>query len=439
MGGQAVRSFRTKITSIGAGIALAAVTSASVLADEVDPRFRAMAHIQLGLYGEACQILDAAYPAGTQDVDVLFLRGQCLAGQHKLEPARKSYERVLELDPDAHQVRAELATIYHAQGNAEKARATYAQVLDAEPPADVRSNIERAMQALRGDKRWYALASVGGIFDSNVRSGPDNREITAFGLPFTLSDASLEDEAFGMSVSVLGGYAHPIDQNWQVSFQGSYARRDYEQGGFDTDTLSIAAGPVFSDGSFSLALLPRATGQYFGGELYRTSYGADTNFNFQFAYSLYTEVSVGAQKQNYYTVSGRDGWLTYGYAGLGVAIAAGRLSTGYQVRNEEADLETNTNFSHGPRVSYRGGGATLAYTLAYQFTRSEYREVEPAFGVTRRDDTHAVDAKVRLGVFPRRLSGLSVDLGYGYYDNRSTLDINTYDRHISTLGLSKRW
>ena len=406
---------------------------------EVDPRFQAMAHNTLKEYKQACDVLETNYPSATQDVDVLFLLGQCKAGQGKFTEARRAYKAVLELDPDADQAKAEIAATYHAEGRVSEARAAYQDVLDTNPPPGVRGNIERAMAALDSRKPWYARVSMGGIYDSNVRSGPSDRDITAFGLPFSLSDSSLEEDSFGFFASALGGYSQTLTPHWRLSYQGSLNHRDYENDDFDTQTASLAAGPVFQRDALSVALLPRVTGQTFGGALYRMTYGADVSAGYALDDSWGIEASSGIQGQDYFTTSGRDGFLAYGFAGLNYTLSLGRLSTGYQIRSEEADDDVNSNLAHGPRIAWRGDAKWLRYYVAYQFTRTEYDAPEPIFAVTRTDDTHTLDATASLPLFASEIPGLALDVGYSYYDNSSNVPLNTYDRHISTLGVSKRW
>ncbi len=414
-------------------------SSARVFADTADPRFLAMAHNTMKEYKQACDVLETHYPADTQDVDVLFLLGQCKAGQGKFTEARRAYKSVLEIDPTADQAKAEIAASYHAEGRDSEARAAYQDVLESDPPPGVRGNIERAIAALDAQKPWYARISLGTIYDSNVRSGPSDSEITAFGLPFSLSDSSLEEDSFGFSASALAGYSQSLSPHWRMSYQGSLSHRDYENDDFDTQTVSISAGPVFQRDALSFALLPRVSGQTFGGALYRMTYGSDISAGYALDDSWSIEASSGIQGQDYFTTTGRDGFLAYGFAGVNYAVGPGRLSTGYQIRTEEADDDVNSNLAHGPRVAWQGANKWLRYYLAYQFTRSEYDAPEPAFAVTRADSTHTVDATASLGIFPSEIKNLSLDLGYSYYDNSSNVPLNTYERHISTLGVSKRW
>lgn len=406
---------------------------------EVDPRFHAMAHNTVKEYDKACAALEANYPANTQDVDVLFLLGQCKAGQRKFTEARRAYKTLLEIDPTADQAKAEIAASYHAEGRLSEARAAYEDVLDSDPPPGVRGNIERAMAALDAQKPWYARITMGAIYDSNVRSGPSNRDITAFGLPFSLSESSLEEDSFGFFASALAGYSQTLTPHWRLSYQGSLNHRDYENDDFDTQTASLAAGPVYQRDAVSIAFLPRISTQTFGGALYRMTFGSDFSAGYDVNDRWGIEASSGIQGQEYFTAMGRDGYLAYGFAGLNINLNFGQLSTGYQIRSEKADDDTNSNLAHGPRIAWRGGTNWLRYYLAYQFTRTEYDAPEPIFAVTRADDTHTIDATASLPLFTSEIRGLALDFGYSYYDNSSNVPLNTYDRHISTLGVSKRW
>ena len=64
------------------------------------------------------------------------------------EQAVLKYKKMLDIDPELHRVRLELATVYYQTGRYKLAREQLETVLAAEPPQSVRMNIEKIMAAI---------------------------------------------------------------------------------------------------------------------------------------------------------------------------------------------------------------------------------------------------------------------------------------------------
>lgn len=409
-------------------------------ADQADARFEAMALNAQGRYEAACALLEKSIPQTPNDPDVLFLLGQCRAGLGEYAAARAAYQKVLTLDPSAERVRFEIAETYRQEGLARQERATYRDLLKADLPTDIRLNIERSLFQSLQDRPWTLQTAVFGIYDSNVNGGPDEREIEAFGLPFTLNDESLNQEASGVGFGASGGYSWFGEKELALVARGSFSRRDYEEAEFDTETASVSLGPVYSSDRARIAVLPRLTVQFLGGEIYRSSYGIDMEGRYALQPRWTVQGSLGASLQDYQTSADRDGTQIYGFLGLGYRAKDLALTAGYQVAEETADAETDSNVAHGPRVSLSTRlFERMTARLTYQYTETNYEAEEAAFGVVREDETHTVDGRISVPVTAEGVEGVSLDGGITYADNNSTVDINSYEREVITLGLSKRW
>ena len=91
-------------------------------------------------------------------------------------------ERVLLADPDNLAARLELARGYFLLEEYARARDEFQRVLAANPPPAVVANIERYLRAIRLQEGRYLTTAksylqIGGGYDDNVNSGPDDRSV----------------------------------------------------------------------------------------------------------------------------------------------------------------------------------------------------------------------------------------------------------------------
>ena len=116
---------------------------------------------------------EIAQQAGTIDIFYWLARTAVKVGQPDL--AIEKFRAILERDPARTSVRLELALAYLQKGDRAAAEAELGKALEAEPPADLRRQIERVVQHIeRADKRVAVAlrASIGPQFDDNINVAP---------------------------------------------------------------------------------------------------------------------------------------------------------------------------------------------------------------------------------------------------------------------------
>ena len=109
--------------------------------------------------------------------DVMFWYASCAAKAGESELAIKKFREMLDVDPNLHRVRLELATVYYELGRYKDARDELNRVLEAKPPETVRDNIRKLLAAIDArTKRLFTNARFsGGIQrDSNVNAAPED-------------------------------------------------------------------------------------------------------------------------------------------------------------------------------------------------------------------------------------------------------------------------
>lgn len=111
-----------------------------------------------------------------ETMDVAFWYASCAAKAGENELAIKKFQQMLEVDPQLHRVRLELATVYFSMGRYDDARRELKTVLESRPPDGVKANIEKLLAAIdEKTKRLYTnvRGSLGFQWDSNVNAGPN--------------------------------------------------------------------------------------------------------------------------------------------------------------------------------------------------------------------------------------------------------------------------
>ncbi len=93
----------------------------------------AFMHLRSGAYDEALKVARELRSRFPDNAVAANLEGGAYAALGQMEQARASFEAVLEIDPDFHQARTNLATLKAQQGDIEGAEADYRKVLESDP------------------------------------------------------------------------------------------------------------------------------------------------------------------------------------------------------------------------------------------------------------------------------------------------------------------
>jgi len=155
-------------------------------------------------------------------------------------------ERVLMYRPADHRVRLELARGYFLLEQYDRARQEFKKVLDANPPAEVKANIEQFTDIIRLREAGYKTtvemhAEVGAGYDTNVNSGPSvSSAVSGLGVPFSIDgdSTSQEDEyysyAFGATIT------HPVKPGFSLFGDVGTTYKSFE----DTPAFNIRSADL---------------------------------------------------------------------------------------------------------------------------------------------------------------------------------------------------
>jgi len=416
--------------------------SLAALADAVTDRARAL--LQRNDAQAAYKLLLPLEPQRAGDPEYDYLLGIAALDAGDPERAIFALERVLAVQPDNLQARAEIARAYMATGEREAAKREFEAVRARQVPAQVRETIERFLSAIAAAEhtRVDSYLELAFGYDTNVNSatGMSTIAIPAIGnLAFTLDSSLTERDDRFLNAAAGINFTRKLSLAWSVvgGFGGNL-RQNMSEGRFNTDAADGSLGVRFARGLNAITI--GAQGQYFAvdANTYRTTSGVIAQW--QHSYDERTQATLYGQHAalRYDTQPVRDADRSV----IGVAFA--KAFTGdyspalFLSLYAGEEKEVNELFPHlghelvGVRLGgqVRLGGPWSAFgSLSYE--KREYGGTEPLFLVTREDE----QTDVNVGVSYLYRAGMTLRLQVSHTANSSNVVLNDFDRTVASTAV----
>ena len=411
--------------------------SLGAAADAVTDRAKAL--LQRNDAAGAYKLLLPLEPQRAGDPEYDYLLGIAALDAGDPERAIFALERVLAVQPDNLQARAEIARAYLATGEREAAKRELEAVRARQVPPQVRETIERFLSAIAAAERTrvdrYLELAFG--YDTNVNSATalSTIAIPAVGnLGFTLDPTVTERDDRFLSMAAGISFTRKLSLGWSVvgGFGGNL-RQNLSEGRFNTDTFDASLGMRYTRGLEAITLGAQA--QYFGvgAEGYRDTAGLVAQW--QHSFDERTQATVFGQhaQLRYEAQPFRDAdrsivGIAYAQAFAGDYSPAIFLSL-YGGEEKVVD-DAFSLFGHEPvglrfGGQLRLGGPWSAFgSLSYE--RREYGGTDPLFLAVREDK----QTDVSLGVSYLWRSGMTLRLEVLHTQNTSNVPLNEFDRTV---------
>lgn len=385
--------------------------------------------------------------AGQPDYD--YLLGIAALDSGKPNEAVFALERVLAVNPNHQQARAEIARAYFATGEVAASRQEFETVQKQNPPKEVNLTIQKYLEAIEkaqaGEKTavtGYLEVAIGE--DSNVNSATANGQIAipAFGGGIaTLSATGVKmRDSF---TSVGGGFnvRHPLSPEWSVFGGASFNQRiNSSKDTFDTSGMDGNLGVNLTKGGDDYSVAWQLQSFSVDNNRNRDSAGLtaqwmrnlDSSSQFS-AYFQYADLSYPGQD-----VRNADRYVLGGaYArALGGQYAPVVYVGGYV--GEEREQSANVPYLGHQLYGVRAGGEVKINPLTTLFASAsqEARNYggQDAFFLVGRKDTQT-DLKVGVRYIPAK--HWTITPQFGYTRNDSNVIINDYDRTVFSATLRR--
>jgi tetratricopeptide (TPR) repeat protein len=378
-------------------------------------------------------------PQRAGDPEYDYLLGIAALDAGDPERAIFALERVLAVQPENLQARAEIARAYMATGEREAAKREFEAVRARQVPADVRATIERFLSAIAAAERTrvdkYLEVAFG--YDTNVNSatGMSTIAIPFFGgANFALDPSLTEQDDRFLSLAAGVSFTRKLGLAWSiVGGFGGNLRQNLSEGQFNTDNLDASLGVRYSRGLNAITL--GAQGQTFAvdSDTYRTSSGVVAQW--QHSFDERTQATLYGQHTalRYDTQPVRDADRSVVGFAFAKAFSGEYAPAMFASVYGGEEKELNELFPHlghelvGVRLGgqWRLGGPWSAFGSVSHEQR-EYGGTEPLFLVPREDEQ--TDASVGLSF--RWRSGMTLRLQVSHTENSSNVALNDFERTV---------
>lgn len=426
---------------LAAALALAALVCLPAFADQ--PLDQARKLLEAKRPKEAFDLLRPLEARRAGEIDYDYLLGIAALDAGDAQSAIFALERVLAVNPNYLQARAEIARAYFVLGEKENARREFRTVRSQNPPDAARQTIDRYLSALEPQtQRLRAFLEVGLGYDTNVNSATSRSAIAipAFGGAIgQLSPNAQQQESWFGGVGAGASIDQALTNEWSLLGAASYAgkfNQDYNE--FNTGTLDASAGARWSRGANQLVGLAQGQLFWLDNDRYRNLYGGTVQWLHNLSPTQQLTVFGQFSALRYPQPSQAPQDANRGVGGVAYSQAfAGRYSPVTYVSGYGGDeRSTDSAFKYlgyTPFGLRLGGQASLTPqallfgSAAYE--RRDYNGENPTFLVTRQDNQY----DFRVGLAYTFLPQWTLTPQVAYTKNDSNIDLNEYDRTVAAV------
>jgi len=438
-------SRRAHVIAIGALLAvlLALVPGISCAGDAIVVQADEL--LRAGRADEAYRLLEPleSERAGDQEFD--YLLGLAAVDSGHAGRGMFALERVLAVNPNHPQARAEIARAHFMLGEHESARQEFNNALDRHPPEAAIATINRYMsaidRALGETTRFGAFLELTWGRDSNINGAPSAQSFTAniggMPLPVTLTGNAAEKSDTFVNMSGGANFQHPLNKNLTL-FGGVMGnnRVNWSSGMFETSSLDFnlglrrALGPntitaVLQDGTFDL-----------DGAAYRRAYGVTAQWQHDLDDRNQVNVYGQATRLKYPSAAMRDAdrkllGVGYGHAFLGDLSPVIFMSA--YAGSEDERSSGHPDLGHRLHGLKAGGQVTwnpktvLFASAGYE--RRDYGGTKPFFTESQQDRQY----DVAIGARYLPMARWQIKPQLSYLVNNSNIPITDYDRLMLSI------
>jgi tetratricopeptide (TPR) repeat protein len=384
--------------------------------------------------------------AGDPDYD--YLLGIAALDSGKPNEAIFALERVLAVNPNNLQARAEIARAYFATGEKALARQEFEAVQSRHPPSEVNATIQKFLDAINQGQAsstllsGYLEAAIGSDSNVNSATGSSQVAIPAFGGAIaTLNASGVETRDTFANISGGGNIRHALNSDWSVFGGVSFNQRmNSKQHVFNTGEINGNAGLSLTraENSYSAALQLQSfdvdSKRYRNGAGMTMQWQHDLKNSSQFSsYLQYTDLKYPDQSvrdANRYVLGAAYATVLGGNYGPVVYLGL--------YGGEEKEKQSGVPYLGQKLYGARTGGELNISTQtrifgALSVESRKYGGDDPFFLVTRKD----TQADLVMGVkyVMRKVWTLSPQLAYTR--TNSNIIINEYKRTVLSVSLRR--
>jgi outer membrane protein len=383
--------------------------------------------------------------AGDIDYDYLF----GIAGVESGHPTRGAFalERVLAINPNHKDARAEMAKAHFILGEKEAAKAEFNNVLNLKPDEKTKQEVDKflsAIEKLEGTRTTYgAFIEFGLGYDSNVSSAPGIKSFTVPALGGLRLDLPRESrEQADNFMQMAGGLSFRLPINNRLSAFGGVSgnqRINGSETAFDNSTLDFNVGMQLQLDKSSLSVGLQDAHFDLNGKSFRHAYGATA----QWAYNInaYNQAGIYGQYSRLDFANDNNDVDRYVLGVNGAHVFQGDLKPilfASIYGGKEKARRTGFDYLSQDIVGLRAGGQ-LTFNQQWQlFSNVSYENrhndgKDPDFLKVRKDNQF--DAS--LGAIFTPIRDFTIRPAISYTNSDSNIESYGYDRKTISVTIRK--
>lgn len=400
----------------------------------------------------AYQLLSPLQSERAGDPKYDYLLGLAALDTGRNTEAVFALERVLAVQPNNPQARAEIARAYFNLKETDAAKREFENVKSQNPPPEVSSTIDRYLDAIdraavgpKPTARFFVEGFAG--YDTNVNSATADRSVAVplfGGALFSLAPSASKQEDGYWGLTAGFSSRMPINQRWALiaGFAGS-RRWNIEVNNLDTSFVDLNFGATYKRDRDLLTFIMQLNDFTVYDPIYRSAYREARGGTVQWQRDLDARNQVSAFVQYaglaYPDQRIRDADRYVGGVGFGHAFRNGGPTVYASVyaggeRPQDSTVPELGFDLFGVRV---GGEQVLSEKfiafLTGAYERRNYKGEDSFFLVTRRDNQFT--GTLGMHFVPARNWRLTAQvLGF---KNDSNIELNTFDRALAELRLRR--
>ncbi len=395
----------------------------------------------------AYQLLEPLETDRAGDVDFDYLFG--VAGVESGNVSRGAFalERVLALDPNNKEARAEMAKAHFILGEIDASKAEFNNVLKQSPDAATKKTIDKLLNAIdkiEGTTTTFGAYVEGGLgYDSNVSSAPGLNAVSVPVFGGALLDLGGDGKEKSDTFNNLAGgisVRHPFSLQLSAFGSASVNSKNNLSEKFDTRTYDLNAGLQYKYEQSSYTIALQNNHFYLDGDAFRRAYGATVQWLHNIDDRNQAGLFMQYSRLNYVDSSFRNADRTIFGVNVGHIFKAKFSPVLFaSLYGGKEDVRNNDfEFLDQDITGLRMGGQ-LSLSSQWQMFSSlsaEYRDYDandPAFLKKRKDKQY--DASLGLNFIPAPSWLVKPQLSYS--KNESNVDLNGFERSILSVNVRK--
>ena len=407
-----------------------------------------------GNYKAAYEIFFTLFKQNPGNPEINFYLGRAAFEKGDYEAAIMAFERVLIHTPDTGRAKLEIARCHLKLGSREMGKKLLKEVLEPDPPLDVKKNIEALLSTIQESQKknhFNGMLSLSVGWDDNAAAAPtqsiidytlsqidESGAVTDITFPYILPDAE-SDIIYSQTALLNHAYAPPDSIfSWRstaILYNALYA----EKSDLNINYLSLGAGPALQKGRFYMDLKGFYNDMLLDGAQYLSSPGASATASFLFTPRYLSSLTLKWEKRDYSGEIPKDKDSSNLNATNAHTLRIGRSILGFTIAYETEDAK-NDEYSYDRLESGIAYAFEFPYDITastgYSFQKSDYKETDELLLNKRSDKIHTLRAGISKIFWRSAMGGMSLSgfLDYALTDAQSNQAPYDYKKNVVTIG-----